>query len=255
MNGVDAGSRAGAVLDPAHARPRPDLAFLRHRALPAALPSVVPLPPVSLPSVAPLPPAAGRSPLPPLLPGFRPVAPGERIVLDDDTPVVQLSRVQSGVGGLRVAFETALPAAVAILYELRGGQGALRGPDAGFAPDHRRPVVSLSGLAVQLDLRQVRALGRFLVAVRAPRVDGVLVVETAGGARLEVPLRTDDGDRRPSSGAGGSAPDLVALSGYRVRGALVLRAEDQLVTGGLRAVATAYGYRELTWRDPDTPLD
>ncbi|PJI95108.1 hypothetical protein [Luteimicrobium subarcticum] len=265
-------SAPATVLDPTTAPPRPDLAFLRHRArprpvaepapvldltppAPGPVASVVPAAPAVLdlapPAGAAAPAAPGREPLAPLLGGLRRLGPGERLVLDDDTPVVQLGRVTSGVGGLVLTLETAVPSGLAVLYELGGTQGVLRGPEPGFAPDHRRPVVSLTGNKIQLDLRLVRDLERFLVAVRGTRFDGVLVVRTVGGARLEVPMRTDT---RTPAGSAAPSTDLVALSAYRVRGALVLRAEDLVVEGGLREVAGAFGYRELTWRSADTPL-
>lgn len=275
---------SGAGLGGASAVGRPqraDLGFLRHRARPRRTAAVdlapvdapldaAPLAPLDLAPVDLAPPVGApparrptRTPLPPLLPGLPLVAPGARRVLTADEPVVQLDRVLSGVGGLRVAVETTHALGVAVLYELGGRQGVVRGPSTSHAPDHRHPVLTVTGLRVQLDLRRVGDLARLLVTVRAPAgaEAGVLTVATVGGARLEVPLGaarrgTRDGDAgtRAPAGAGDVTVDHAALSVHRVRGGLVLRAEGTATAGGLREAARAYGYGSITWRDPDTPL-
>ncbi|GII99923.1 hypothetical protein CLV28_3001 [Sediminihabitans luteus] len=189
-------------------------------------------------------PATRHRALPPLLRGFPGVRGAERRVLTPDAPVVMLDRVQSGVGPLRVALASSTPMGMAVAYELDGHEGLLRGPVGGYAPSHHRPVVSLSGTTLDVDLGHVRGLSRFLVMLRAVTFDGTLVVTTLGGARIEVPLAHD----------GDPGEDLVALSGYVVRGALTLRAEMDVQDDGLRGATAAYGYDEITWRDRDTPV-
>jgi len=242
---------------------RDDLPFLRRRARPAApAPApVAPAPPAVVLDLAPpagatAPAHADRTPLPPLLRGLPGVGQGERRLLAAGAPVVQLTRVQSGVGGLRGELHTADDASVVVAYELADRtQGVVRDSHP-YGPDDRRPVVHLAGPRFTVDLRQARALRRFVVVVRPAAttggpVEGVLVVTTTGGSRLEVPLDPSD--------AGHAGPDprrtsTVALTGYLVRGALVLRAEHTRQVRPLRDALAAYGYRRLSWRDADTVL-
>ncbi|MGC5167426.1 hypothetical protein [Luteimicrobium sp. DT211] len=252
---------------PAGAPVREDLTFLRRRARPAA-PAPAAEEPVAAGPTAPAPALAlappsgatpptrpGRTPLPPLLAGLPGVGQGERLLLARDAPVVQLTRVQSGVGGLRGELHTAVDASVVVAYELADRtQGVVREAHP-YGPDERRPVVHLAGTRFTVDLRQARELRRFVVVVRpaepAAAVEGVLVVTTTGGSRLEIPLDPSD--------AGPSGPDpgrtsTVALTGHLVRGALVLRAEHARQVRPLRDALAAYGYRRLSWRDADTVL-
>jgi hypothetical protein len=102
--------------------------------------------------------------------------------------------------------------------------------------------------AVEVDLRQSRELRRLAVlaysASRSPlRWGGTLIVETFGGARIEVPLE---------SLAGGDVAVLMSL--YNVRGEFVLRAELQTLTGDVREACRAYGYERITWVDSRTPV-
>jgi hypothetical protein len=182
--------------------------------------------------------------LPPPLRGIPGVRGGERRVLTRSAPVVSLDRVQSGVGPLKVGVATSTPTTMAVAYELDGHEGLLGGPTAGHAPNHHRPVLSLVGAELSIDLGHVLGLSRFVVILRAESFDGTLVATTLGGARIEVPLEHD----------GAPGEHLVALSGYVARGALVLRAELDRQPDGLRGATAAFGYDEITWRDKDTPV-
>ncbi|WP_258724425.1 hypothetical protein [Cellulomonas sp. NS3] len=182
---------------------------------------------------------------------------GTPVVLSRTEPVVALTALQSGVGGLTV--EAACSDAVgdlrlACAYRLAGARPSLvahsRGvPLAGLQP--RRPVVVSSRERFEqlvVDLRQVRAVERLVVLAYSEsgaELDwgGTLVVHGFGGLRVEAPLRH-----------GRSAGVLVALSVLRVGGELVLRAEDELVEGTLRDACTAHGFDEITWVDARTPL-
>jgi len=251
---------------------RDDLTFLRRRARPrAAVEAVAPVRPAPA-AVVPTTPApaldlapptgatptarSGRTPLPPLLRGLPGVGQGERLLLAADAPVVQLTRVQTGVGGLRGELHTAVDASVVVAYELADRtQGVVRDSHP-YGPDDRRPVVHLAGPRFTVDLRQARALRRFVVVVRPAdpagvAVEGVLVVTTTGGSRLEVPLDPSDAGR---TGAATDRTSTVALTGHLVRGALVLRAEHARQVRPLRDALAAYGYRRLSWRDADTVL-
>jgi len=251
---------------------RDDLGFLRRRARPRAVavseppaPAAGPDLPVAAPSLAldlappagATPPARpGRTPLPPLLRGLPGVGQGERRLLSADAPVVQLTRVQTGVGGLRGELHTAVDASVVVAYELADRtQGVVRDSQP-YGPDDRRPVVHLAGPRFTVDLRQARALRRFVVVVRpadpaGPAVEGVLVLTTTGGSRLEIPLDPSDAGR---TGTAADRTSTVALTGHLVRGALVLRAEHARQVRPLRDALAAYGYRGLSWRDADTVL-
>jgi hypothetical protein len=165
--------------------------------------------------------------------------------------------VQSGVGSLTI--EAACSPAVGDLrlgcaYELTSGLTSLVQPDGGpttAPPTGRRPVLAASHEqfeTLRIDLRRSRELRRLVVLAYSGSGaelswGGTLIVRTFGGTRVEVPLARD-----PASGV------LVALSLYAVDGEYVLRAEDELVPGGLREACTAYGFDAITWLDDRTPL-
>ncbi len=171
-------------------------------------------------------------------------------------PAVLLTRVQSGVGQLE--FEAACSAEVGDLrlgaaYQLRSGPTStvqLAGGNR-FAPSSRRPVI-VAGRDeyehVRVDLRQVRDLERMAVYAfsesRAElRWSGTLVVTTAAGGRMELPLEP-------------LYPGRIAVlaSLYNVDGCLVLRAEMETIAGDVRDAARAYGYDRITWRDDRQPV-
>lgn len=239
-------------------RVRTDLTFLRRRARPAeTVPEpeprpVPPVPPAARPVTAPrrsavpavrpvLPP---HDPLPPLLDGLAPLSPGERRVLGPADPVVMLNRVQAGIGALRIEIASVHPFRLAMAYVWNARAGIVCGPGTVHGPDARRPVVSLVGATgASVDLGNVDLLDRFLLLLQAHQYGGALVASTVGGGRLEIPLPDE-----PAMGT------LALMTGYRVRGALVLRAETDQITGGLREASRAYGYDEIGWLDANTPL-
>jgi hypothetical protein len=185
------------------------------------------------------------------------VGAGQRRILTAAEPTVTLSRLQSGIGTLR--FEAACSDEVGDLrlgaaYQLASGLSSTvalprrrLGP-----PDSRRPVLvagqdRFATLAV--DLRQSRELRRLAILAfsesRTPlRWGGTLIVETFGGARVEVPLETLRGGQV-----------AVPMSLYNVRGEFVLRAELQTLDGDVREACRAYGYDRITWLDGRTPVD
>lgn len=257
--------------DPASAPPRPDLAFLRHRARPRTAPA--PTPPAAVPgpqtapattasldlSDAPAVPSvarAARTPAPRVHRDRR-VAAGEHRVLGIKEPTVTLTRVQSGVGELEI--EAVCSPEVGDLrlgaaYQLRDGTTSTVQYAGGnrFAPSSRRPVI-VAGRAeydhLRLDLRQVRDLERVAVyAFSESGADltwgGTLVATTFGGARVELPLETLYRGRV-----------AVLLSIYNLDGELVVRAEMETIDGDVREAARAYGYDRITWRDARTPVD
>jgi len=183
---------------------------------------------------------------------------GQRVILTVSDPTVTLTRMQSAIGTLR--FEAAVSREVGDLqlgcaYQLGSGLSSVLTPDGDHRlapPGSRRPVL-LSGHdefgTVDVDLRQSRDLRRLAVyaysASRAPlRWGGTLLVETFGGARIELPLE---------SLQGGDVAVLMSL--YNVRGEFVLRAEMQTLNGDVREACRAYGYDRITWLDSRTPVD
>jgi uncharacterized protein involved in tellurium resistance len=202
-------------------------------------------------------------PRPAAVPTSRPVRPvprtrsGERTQLTPKAPTVTLNRLQSGIGVLSV--EAACSDAVGDLrigcaYELADGHTSTvqRAGGSSTAPkDSRRPIIA--GRRDQferlmLDLRQSRQLERLVVygfsESGAPlRWGGTLIVTTAGGARIELPL-----DRPPSAGV------TVFLSIYNVRGEFVIRAEMEIIAGSVRDAVKAYGFNRISWLDERTPI-
>jgi hypothetical protein len=99
-----------------------------------------------------------------------------------------------------------------------------------------------------VDLRQNRQLERMVVygfseSGRQLNWGGTLVLRTAGGARVELPL-----DRPPSGGVS------VMLSIYNVRGEFVVRAEMETIDGSIRNAVQAYGFDLISWLDDRTPV-
>jgi uncharacterized protein involved in tellurium resistance len=182
---------------------------------------------------------------------------GERTLLTPKTPTVTLNRLQSGIGVLTV--EAACSAAVGDLrigaaYELADGHSSLVSRVGGpvTAPrNSRRPVIVARAEQYErlvVDLRQSRQLSRLIVygfSESGGQLNwgGTLVLRTAGGARVELPL-----DRPASGGV------TVLLSIYNIRGEFVVRAEMENIAGSIRTAVQAYGYDRISWLDDRTPV-
>ena len=230
---------------PAATAPSVSLDLSRPLATPAA---TVPAATVPAPSTAP----ARRVARP--LPRARS---GERTLLTPKAPTVTLTRLQSGIGVLTI--EAACSAAVGDLrigaaYELAAGHSSLVSRVGGVttAPrNSRRPVIAARVEQYErlvLDLRQSRQLDRLVVygfSESGGQLNwgGTLVLRTAGGARVELPL-----DRPPSGGV------TVLLSIYNVRGEFVVRAEMENFAGSIRHAVQAYGFDRISWLDDRTPV-
>ena len=171
----------------------------------------------------------------------------ERRVLTAADRVVHLTRIQSAVGRLRI--EPALGAGehldLGCVLETKGRRESIvLGTLNRQGPDPRRPMVRCGGQGAEIDLRRIHSLSRLLIVAVGGRLPGgTLVITTYGGSRMEIPLRNG-----PTLGA------QALLTGYVVQGRLVLRAELDPFSGTLQQVCGAYGYGDLTWRDPATPL-
>ncbi|MDQ1481933.1 MAG: hypothetical protein QOF35_9 [Actinomycetota bacterium] len=199
----------------------------------------------------------GRRPPEEHLPGPARSRVGPPTFLTAKSPVVTLTRVQSGVGAL--TFQAARSETVGDLrlgcaYQLVSGESSVIHHGGGLdvaPPNSRRPVIMANGErfgGLTVDLAQNRNLQRLLVYAYSESAatlswDGTLVVQTYGGARIEVPLT-----RKPSAGV------LVALSLYNVDGELVLRAEDAMINGSVREATAAFGFDRIGWLDDHTPL-
>ncbi|HEX8094243.1 hypothetical protein [Jatrophihabitans sp.] len=208
-------------------------------------------------------PGAQAAPAPPATPSRRVARPlprarsGERTLLTPKAPTVTLNRLQSGIGVLTI--EAACSAAVGDLrigagYELADGHSSLVSRVSGVATaprNSRRPVIVARAEQYErllVDLRQSRQLDRLVVygfseSGRQLNWGGTLVLSTAGGARVELPL-----DRPPSGGV------AVLLSIYNVRGEFVVRAEMENFAGSIRNAIQAYGFDRISWLDDRTPV-
>jgi len=170
--------------------------------------------------------------------------------MDPDAAVVHLTRAQSAFGSLEV--HPAIPAGAQLTlgaaYEVEGVEGVVLPGLRNMGPDQRSPAFRVSSGGLVVNLRQITAVDRFLIYAVLSQADkkmpgGTVVVTTYGGARMELPLTT-----KPTYGA------QALLTAYVVEGRIVLRAEHDPFSGTLHQVCDAYGFSELTWRDPFTPL-
>lgn len=180
-----------------------------------------------------------------------------RVILRPVAPTVTLTRMQSGIGAVRI--EAACSAEVGDLrigcaYELVSGESGTVQLTQGnrFGPTGTKRPVLLAGREtfehIDFDARQTRTLRRLLVYAfsegRSPLAwGGTLITTTFGGARVELPLETLEG---------GAVAALQSC--YVVDGELVLRAEMQTLYGDVREVVRAYGYDAITWLDDRTPV-
>ena len=178
-------------------------------------------------------------------------------ILTTKRPLVTLTRVQSGVGAL--TFQAVLSESVGDLrlgcaYQLVSGQSSVTHHASGLRDTprgSRRPVIFTSGErfeALTIDLAQSRELERLIVYAYSEsgatlNWDGTLVVQTYGGARVELPLRRD-----PSAGV------LVPLSLYNIDGEFVLRSEQSIIGGSIREATAAFGFDRISWLNDHTPL-
>ena len=182
---------------------------------------------------------------------------GTRVILTEDDPVVSLTRLQSGIGIL-VCEAVCSPAVgdvrLGAAYQLTDGTSSVVQHAAGRSagpPGSRQPLIAGSRDTydrITVDLRQVRRLTRLVVYAFSATYSeltwgGTLVGTTSTGARIEVPLEL-----------GRWRGPVVLLSAYNVHGELVLRAERQLVDGGIREATRAFGFDRIAWADDGTPI-
>ncbi|MDQ1722217.1 MAG: hypothetical protein QOI26_1951, partial [Pseudonocardiales bacterium] len=162
-----------------------------------------------------------------------------------------------GIGVLSI--EAASSAAIGDLrigaaYQLSDGHSSIvsRAGGSATAPrNSRRPVIAAKVEQYErlvVDLRQNRSLDRLVVfgfSESGGQLNwgGTLVLRTAGGARVELPL-----DRPASAGV------TVLLSIYNVRGEFVVRAEMENIAGSIRNAVQAYGFDRISWLDDRTPV-
>lgn len=185
------------------------------------------------------------------------VVSGTTSLLTGPSPTVTLTRVQSGVGALSIqaaCADTVGDVRIGCAYELRDGTTSLvrrtGGPTTAPAIG-ARPVIRASRERFEtltLDLIQVRELRRMAVYLYSESNQpldwsGTVTIETFGRSQIQIPLA------RPRSGG-----VLLSLSVYAVEGELVLRNEDILVAGSIRAAALTLGYDRISWLDDNTPL-
>lgn len=175
------------------------------------------------------------------------IAEHDRRVLDESHRVIHLTRMQSAAGKLTVTPALGVGEHLdlaCVLQTVQHGESIVLGTLNRQGPDPRRPLVRCGGQGVEVDLRRIHSFVRFLIVGVTSRLPGgTLVVTTYGGSRMEIALPTTR-----TLGA------QALLTAYVVQGRLVLRAELDPFSGTLQQVCGAYGYTELTWRDPSTPL-
>ena len=186
------------------------------------------------------------------------VGEGAQRLLSVKAPTVTLTRVQSGVGELRVeavVSESVGDLRLGCAYQLTAGPTSTVQFAGGnrFAPrDSRRPVILTQRdeyEQLRFDLRQVQQLRRAVVYAFSDSGSeltwgGTLVVTTFGRGRIELPLDV----LYPGKVA-------VLMSMTNVAGELWLRAEMETITGTVRDAVRAYGFDRITWRDDRTPAD
>ncbi|GAB3579918.1 hypothetical protein [Calidifontibacter terrae] len=183
--------------------------------------------------------------------GLPTIAQGERRILTVDDPVVHFTRTQSAAGALE--FSAVTPTANQLLmgcvFEAADGtESAVLPGLRPQGPDVQSPIFRATPQGVTVNLRAVTGVRRFFLIGLPQTSDrsmpgGTMVIRTYGGSQLEVVLDT-------SATFGAKA----LVTGFVVEGRIVLRAEHDPFSGTLQQVAGVYGYDQLTWRDPFTPL-
>ena len=177
---------------------------------------------------------------------------GGPTILTLNSPLVALTRIQSGVGALRI--EAACAASVGDLrlgcaYQLRSGlssailSSTLSNSTSPLVIDRTSRYEVLV-----VDLLRARDLARLITYAYSESgapLDwgGTLVVTTFGADRIEIPLD------RPSS-----TDVMVLMSAYNLSGEWFLRAEMEQIPGSVRDACDSYGFDEITWADSGTPL-
>lgn len=188
------------------------------------------------------------------------VRPGETLVLDRSRPTVTLTRLQSGVGALRVSLlrgPSSGDAELGMVCQTTDGatsvvQRLSDPPGSSLAtPGSALPLVRLGtheGVdTLSVHLRQVRLLRRALLYGYSPS-DAVLPWQAVVVARLQddtcLEVRVD---LPPLRGT------LALLTAYTVEGELVLRAELEPSAGPPEMAAQAYGFAHV-WLDGRLPV-
>lgn len=175
----------------------------------------------------------------------------ERRLMTEHEPVVALTRMQSAAGALeaKVAVPNPSEVVLGLVFETSDGRQSLVLPGLSQqGPDPRRPIFRATSSGVAVNLRRIPGVHRLLLFAVPTRPSkqlpgGTVTVTTYGGSRLEAPLVAG-----PTLGA------QALMTAYVVEGRLVIRAEHDPYSGTLQQICAAYGYREISWRDPYTPL-
>lgn len=173
--------------------------------------------------------------------GFSAAPSGRRTILDAHRPVVMLTPDQSRQLRFAPATQTQGQVLLGIAYERTdtGEYVALPGmPGEPQCVDARPDAVTV----------HPGTLRRFLVIALPQTPDrsmpgGTLVVETEDGTRVECALPV-----------GATYGAQVLMTGHLVGERLVLRDERDPYSGDLQQVTGAYGYDQLTWRGPFSPV-
>lgn len=176
---------------------------------------------------------------------------GERRLMTEHEPVVELTRMQSAAGALEAKVAVPNPSEVVLgmVFETSDTRESLVLPGLSQqGPDPRRPIFRATSSGVAVNLRSITGVHRLLLFAVPTRPSkqlpgGTVTITTYGDSRFEAPLVAG-----PTLGA------QALMTGHVVEGRLVLRAEHDPYSGTLQQVCTAYGYREISWRDPYTPL-
>jgi len=183
--------------------------------------------------------------------GLPTIRAGERRLMTEHEPVVELTRMQSAAGALeaKVAVPNPSEVVLGLVFETSDTRESLVLPGLSQqGPDPRRPIFRATSSGVAVNLRSITGVHRLLLFAVPTRPSkqlpgGTVTVTTYGDSRLELPLVAG-----PTLGA------QALMTGHVVEGRLVLRAEHDPYSGTLQQVCSAYGYREISWRDPYTPL-
>lgn len=204
---------------------------------------VTPPAPVTAKPRAPLPERVVPAELPVPIPGFS--GSGSEL-LNEDHPVVALSRAQSSLGALMFELEEGSSQGLffAVTYETKAGEQRVV-VDAESSDGVAHMVASRR--RVGINLRNISSLDRFLVSVVSISPEtvwcGTVSVVTPAGGRLTSRLDWSE-----------SHETCAQFSGYNVDGRVVLRAESDHKKVPLKRLCEDYGYDKVVWRDDRNPL-